>query len=504
MELNKNTFYAALKSRDPRFDGIFFTAVKTTGIYCRPVCPAVTPKLQNIHFYRCATAAEEAGFRPCLRCRPETSPGTPAWLGSSTSVSRALRLIDEGYLDNHAVEELALRLGLGSRHLNRLFREHLGSTPVALAQTRRAHFARNLLDQTGLSMAEVAFAAGFGSVRRFNTVIKKVFGMPPISLRQKSRIQVGSGSPLRFRLPYRPPYDWPGLLQFIRRRAIPGVELVSKAGYSRTISWQGMSGIIAVDHLASTHQLELQVHLPSYNNIIDLVNRVKRAFDCGADPLAIGNHLGFDPLLKNLITTSPGVRLPSAWDPFEMAIRAILGQQISVKGASTLAGRIVDKFGVSLGEKRQPGLTHLFPSPEELVRADLAEVGLTKSRTATIKSFSSAVTEGGLDFSTSQGQDHFINSLTQIKGIGPWTAHYVAMRALGEPDAFPLGDLGLEQAWAKLDPILPLADAANNWHPWRSYAAMHLWRSLAPESTGEHDERSPGSRDAYRDSDPGK
>ena len=477
------TCYAALKSRDARFDGVFFAGVTTTGIYWRPVCPANTPRRENVRFFACATAAEAAGFRPCLRCRPETGPGTPAWLGSSVSVSRALRFINEGYLDQNSVTDLAQRLGLGPRHLTRLFRAHLGATPVAIAQTRRAHFARNLLEQSTLPMVQVALAAGFGSVRRFNTVMRTVFSASPTELRARVRKGASPQGVFKFRIPYRPPFDWAALLGFLEGRAIPGVEVVENLEYRRTIHWRGQPGILRVTQAPHGHALELQVTLPQPDGLIDLVGKVRRMFDCGADPLAVANHLGRDPVLAPLVARRPGLRLPSAWDPFEMTVRAILGQQVSVKGATTMAGRLVTRCGDPLGNLCQPGLTHLFPQPRKLAGADLQGIGLTGTRVATIRHLAQALVSGDLVFQAGGGVDDFTTSLARLPGIGPWTAHYVAMRALGEPDAFPASDLGLRQALAKLDPDLPSTPQAMNaraaaWRPWRSYAALHLWQSL--------------------------
>ena len=483
MTLDQDICYLALQSRDSRFDGLFFTGVKTTGIYCRPICPAKMPLRRNVTFYSCAAAAQEAGFRPCLRCRPETSPGTPAWIGSSASVSRAVRYLNEGYLDDHAVEDLAEKLGLGARHLTRLFREHLGTTPVVMAQTRRAHFARNLLEQTRLPMTQVALAAGFGSARRFNVVMKKVFGGTPTILRQRAK---GSASPtveppclLTYRLTYRPPYNWNALLEFVSARAIPGVEHITDGKYRRTISWHGQPGIITVKPAAVGHALDLTVQLPDFTGIIDLVARVRRMFDCGADPKTINQQLETDPWLAHLVALRPGLRLPCAWDPFEMTVRAILGQQISVKGATTIAGRIVQKFGLPMPDGGQPGLTHLFPDPEVLAVADLTGLGLTEKRAATVSGFAKAVYQGELVLEAPHGVAEFESRFTALPGLGPWTAQYVAMRALGEPDAFPETDLGLKHAAQGLDQATNLSLRSENWRPWRSYAALHLWQSLA-------------------------
>ena len=473
MNLDTDICYRAVKSRDPRFDGRFFTGVKTTGIYCRPVCPAVTPRRKNVTFYSCAAAAEKAGFRPCKRCRPETSPGTPAWLGTSASVSRALRYIGEGCLDHGTVEELAARLGLGARHLTRLFEDHLGTTPVAVAQTHRVHFARNLIRETDLPMARIALAAGFGSVKRFNVLVKKVFGATPTQLRQRTETVGATGDNLVYRLAYRPPYDWDQVVGFLQGRAIPGVEAVSEDVYRRTIEMNGKGGTFEIRPLPDQDCLQLRVTVPDLDGAIGLVNRARRMFDCGADPRAIGEHLAQDSLLKSLVTRRPGLRLPSAWDPFEMTVRAILGQQISVAGATTIAGRLVERLGTPLAT-RTTGLTHLFPSPATVARGDLSGLGLTAKRAATVTNLAAEVADGRLELDAPLGVEDFVERLVALPGIGPWTAHYAAMRALGETDGFPASDLGLKHAAPGVD----LASRAETWRPWRAYAALHLWAGL--------------------------
>jgi len=470
MELDRHICYRALTTRDARFDGRFFTGVRTTGIYCRPVCPAVTPKERNVDFYACAAAAEQAGFRPCKRCRPETSPGTPAWLGTSATVSRALRLIGEGALDEGTVSDLADRLGVGSRHLTRLFHEHLGTTPVAVAQTRLVHFARNLIAQTELPMAQVALAAGFGSLRRFNVLVKGTFGDTPTGLRRRTGKSLGAG--FTCRLPYREPYDWDGLLSFLAARALPGVEEVEDGVYRRSIRWGGMAGAMAVSQPDAGH-LVLAVDLPRLDGAIALVDRVRRMFDCGADPGAIAAQLGEDSLLAPSVAKRPGLRVPCAWDPFELAVRAVVGQQISVAGARTIGGRIARRCGETSGGP----LPRLFPTATQLAAADLDGLGLTGRRIVTLQGLARAVAAGELDLDTPRGVDTFVADLCALPGIGPWTAQYIAMRGLGEPDAFPDTDLGLRKAAPGVD----LIARAEDWRPWRAYAALHLWASLGDE-----------------------
>jgi AraC family transcriptional regulator, regulatory protein of adaptative response / DNA-3-methyladenine glycosylase II len=457
--MDTKAYDRARLARDPRFDGRFFIGVTSTGIYCRPICPAPSPKPKNIRYYPSAAAAAEAGFRPCLRCRPEASPGTPAWLGASASVSRALKLIGESALDDGAgVDELAGRLGIGSRHLRRLFLRYLGATPVAVAQTRRVHFAKKLIDETSLPMAQVAMAAGFGSVRRFNATFQKLYGRTPRELRN-GHARTAEAGMYTFRLGYRPPYDWDSLIEFLAARAIPGVEFVTPAEYRRTISIDGRAGQIAVSPVIGKNILELQIRYPDPAPLFRIVERVRRIFDVGADPAEIERSLRRDPNLKELVRARPGIRVPGCWDPFEMSVRAILGQQVSVKGASTLAGRVAEKFGAAYETSR------LFPPATALADADLTTVGVTGQRARTIQELARRVAGGEVLFDGSLDADAFEQRITQLPGIGPWTAQYIAMR-LGEPDAFPAGDLHLKRSG--LD--------AEAWRPWRAYAAFYIWR----------------------------
>lgn len=486
--LDRDLCYRALLSRDPRFDGRFFTGVTTTGIYCRPICPARTPKRQNVRFFVCAAAAEEAGFRPCRRCRPDAAPGTPSWRGTSATVSRALRLIAAGALDVESVERLAERLGVGPRHLRRLFALHLGTSPAAIAATRRTHFARKLIDETRLPMTAIALDAGFSSVRRFNASIRQTFGRSPTELRRKVRSSIGpsrsrppantpSGE-LILRLPFRPPLDWPALARFLAMRATPGVEAVDEQSYRRTIRIGDAAGVIEVQPVADRCWLRLSVWMSGSAGLLHVVERVRRMFDLNADPLAIDRRLSEDPRLAPLVATHPGLRVPGAWDPFELAVRAILGQQVSVKGATTMAGRLAARFGTSLAHPMHGDLSHVFPEPEALADADLTTVGLTTARSAAIRGLARAVCEGRLKLDAAWGAERVEAELTRLPGIGPWTAQYVAMRGLQEPDAFLPGDLGLRRAVSvngKLPTQTALLEMAKPWRPWRAYAAMHLW-----------------------------
>lgn len=460
----------ARQTRDPRFDGRFFIGVKTTGVYCRPVCPVRIPLAKNVDFYPSAAAAAEAGFRPCLRCRPEASPGTPAWNGTSTTVNRGLRLIEAGALDAGDVEGLATRLGVGTRHLSRLFQQHLGASPIAIAQTRRLHFAKKLIDESNLPMSEIALAAGFGSVRRFNAVFAKTYQRSPGSLRKQRRQPESSG--LQLRLSYRPPYDWPIMLGFWAMRCIDGVEQVADGAYRRAIRVDDQTGWYELRQ-DSGNALALSVHLPGSRHLARIVSQIRRQFDLAADPLAIDQQLSSDPLLDPLVQARPGLRLPGAWDPFELGVRAILGQQISVAAARTLAGRIVEHYGVLLGQFPNGEPLYLFPPAETLAEQDFAGIGLTRKRAATLRGYARAVASGALNFDELQDADSLKDALLTLPGIGPWTAEYVAMRALAEPDAFPGTDLGLLRATGLN--AKQLQARAEAWRPWRAYAAIHLW-----------------------------
>ncbi len=473
MNLDWQVCSRARLSRDARFDGKFFIGVLTSGVYCRPVCPARTAKEKNVRYFPSAAAAAEAGFRPCLRCRPECSPGTPAWLGTPNTVSRALRLIGESGLEDGGVEVLAERLGLGSRHLRRLFLQHLGATPLAVAQTRRLHFAKKLIDETSLPMSQVALASGFGCVRRFNAGIRKVYHRTPTQIRSLARqTALQPENEYLFRLRFRPPYNWKCMLAFLAARATPGVEVVELGGYRRSISLHGSHGYFEVSLDEANSSLIARVQFGNPRSLFFIVERIRAMFDLNADWAAIVLGLRTDPALAERVDSDPGLRVPGCWDGFELAVRAILGQQITVKGATVLAGRIVRSFGQPFSTSRN--LTHLFPPPEVLADANLAGVGVTRARAETIRALARAVCDGQISFSGIVETDAFLTRLCEIPGIGEWTAQYVAMRALGEPDAFPPGDLGLLRALT-LESHRELDQRAEAWRPWRAYAAMYLW-----------------------------
>jgi AraC family transcriptional regulator, regulatory protein of adaptative response / DNA-3-methyladenine glycosylase II len=484
MDLDPHACYRAISTRDARFDGRLFIGVKTTGIYCRPICPARTPRRENLLFFPSAAAAQEAGFRPCLRCRPEAAPDLGVWRGTSNTVSRALALIEKGGLDDADVEALAERLGVGERQLRRLFRRHLGASPIAVAQTRRVLLAKHLIHETRLPMGEVALAAGFGSIRRFNETFQRLFGRPPSTLRRATA--AGPTGEVAILLPYRPPYDWPAMLAFLRARAIPGVETVSRDGYARTIEIAGAHGTVAVRPIAG-NALRATIQFPQLSALPTIVARLRRVFDLAADPEVIGAHLSEDHVLAPLVAARPGLRVAGAWDGFELAVRAVLGQQITVVAAVKLAAKLVAAYGKPLSGATpvSDGLTHVFPGAERLAVADLSSLGVVRTRAAALVSLARAVVADPEIFGPRRSLEEAILKLRALPGVGEWTAQYIAMREMREPDAFPAADVGLmrglmramvDRKGRRPSPRELLA-RAERWRPWRAYAAQHLWAS---------------------------
>jgi AraC family transcriptional regulator, regulatory protein of adaptative response / DNA-3-methyladenine glycosylase II len=488
IDMDRIACYRAISTRDARFDGRLFVGAKTTGIYCRPICPARTPKFENVSFYPSAAAAQEAGFRPCLRCRPEISPELAFWRGTSNTVSRALALIEAGGLDDDDVEGLANRLGVGARQLRRLFHRHVGASPVTVAQTRRVLLAKQLIHETSLPMAEVALAAGFNSVRRFNETFRKLFARSPVTLRHVRDRRKHEAGALSVHLAYRPPYDWDAMLSFLGARAIPGVELVSGNSYRRSIAFGGNSGVVTVTP-ADHNRIEVTIRFPDMAALPQIIARVRRVFDLAADPDAIGAHLSLDPMLAPLVAVRPGLRVPGAWDGFELAVRAIFGQQITVAAATKLLGRLVAQFGAPLpaAMRDDEELSHLFPSPARIAGADLTTLGMPGARAMAATSLAQVIAADPAIFGRGASLEQAIAKLRRLPGIGEWTAQYIAMRELREPDAFPAADVGLLRAMA-VDGRRPsppqLLSRAERWRPWRAYAALHLWEAGAQNTAG--------------------
>jgi AraC family transcriptional regulator of adaptative response / DNA-3-methyladenine glycosylase II len=483
MKLDPAACYRALLARDERHDGRFFVCVETTGVFCRPVCPARPPKFENCKFVPTAAAAAEAGFRPCLRCKPEYSPDTELWQGTSATVSRGLRLIEEGALDQGDVEGLANRLGVGERHLRRLFRQHVGATPIVVAQTRRILLAKQLIHHTDLSMTDIALASGFNSVRRFNETFRKMYDRSPAQLRRKPADDRSQTSVIKLSLPYRPPYDWEAMLGFLSKRAIPGVERVSDQRYCRTIEMGDVVGTMEAQNLPDQTSLRVTVAIPRIDNLATIIARTRHLFDLRADPIAINRALFQDSDLAPLVHQRPGLRVPGAWDGFEIAIRAILGQQISVDAATNLAGKLVDSLGTPVPESlRKEQLTRTFPNPAAFRLDRVIALGIPHKRAEAIVTLAEATVRNPHLFAAKSSLDAAVQELRSLPGIGEWTAQYIAMRVLRESDAFLAGDVALQRILAAGETrpdSQQLLARAEAWRPWRAYATLHLWTSEA-------------------------
>ena len=468
----------ARKARDPRFDGRFFIGVRTTGIYCRPVCPVKMPREENVTFFDSAAAAIEAGYRPCLRCRPESAPGMPVWRGSSSTVTRALRLINDGALDQGSVAMLCDRLGVTTRHLAELFTNHLGASAKTVARTRRLQFAKKLIDETSLTMAEIALSSGYGSVRGFNDHFVQTYSRSPGSLRKARLVSDGS---VELKVSFREPYDFQSLLEFYRIRAIPGVENVRVGNaseddacesYKRSFVLDGKSGHLSVSQ--SGNQLVCAVQGGSTSSLMRIMRKVRLMFDVDAVPEEINSVLRQDRVMRGLVKQRPGLRLPGAFDEFEIAVRAIVGQQVSVKGATTVMGRIADQYGTETEFGR------VFPAPGILADLDPASLPMPSKRARAIKLLAIAVADGELGFD--MDEQAFYEQVIAIPGIGPWTAQYICLRAYSNPDSFLHGDLVIRKVAEKILGVSSekeLINRAEAWRPWRGYAGMHLWRSSA-------------------------
>ena len=477
--LDKDLCWRMVRHRDPRFDGVFFVAVTTTGVYCRPSCPARTPNREHVRFYPTAAAAQRAGFRACKRCRPDASPGSPDWDTRADVAGRAMRLIQDGVVDRDGVGSLARRLGYGPRQLQRLLVSELGAGPLALARAHRAQAARTLLQTTSLPIADVAFAAGFSSLRQFNATIQDVFAETPTGLRMRARRPGDGVAPadvIRLRLPLRPPYDFPRLLAFLRVRAVPGVEVVEQGVYRRVLTLPRGLGVVAVRQARTEDPfLICDLELGDLRDLPTAVERVRRLCDLDADPAAVSEVLAGDGILGPLAAEMPGLRVPGAVDGAEIALRAVLGQQVSVAGARTLAGRLAEAWGEPLARARGP-LLRAFPTPERLAAADPATLRLPRARARTLLAVAELLAARRLELDPGADRDEAARILLAVRGIGPWTVGYVRMRALGDPDVFLPTDLGVRKALAAAGQSSGAAALAERWRPWRSYAVQHLWQ----------------------------
>jgi AraC family transcriptional regulator of adaptative response / DNA-3-methyladenine glycosylase II len=471
--------YEAVRGRDPRFDGVFFTAVRTTGIYCRPSCPATTPKRENVRFYPSAAAAQAAGFRACRRCRPDAVPGSAEWNLRADVIGRAMRLINDGVIDREGVSGLAARLGYSERQVQRHLVAELGAGPLALARAQRAHTARVLLQTTVLPVTDVAFAAGFASVRQFNDTIREIYAATPTELRdtaRKAERGVNGGGGISLRLAYREPYAREHVFDFIGARAIPGVEeMAGERGdrvYRRTLSFGHGTGIVEVRERPSGGAwLDCRLDLADLRGFTTAIGRVRRLFDLDADPVAVAEYFSTHPVLRPLSAKTPGLRSPGAADADEMAIRAVLGQQITVAAARRLAGRLVAARGEPLPEP-SGGLTHVFPGAEALAGADFAELGMPESRKRTLRTISRALADGSVRLDPGADRDQAQRELLELRGIGPWTAGYLRMRALSDPDVVLPGDVVIKSEMKRAG--LDRTDV-ESWHPWASYAIHYFW-----------------------------
>jgi AraC family transcriptional regulator of adaptative response / DNA-3-methyladenine glycosylase II len=473
--------YRAVQSKDPRFDGWFFTAVTTTGIYCRPSCPAMTPKRENVRFYPSAAAAQQAGFRACKRCRPDASPGSPEWNARADVVARAMRLIADGTIDREGVTGVASRVGYSIRQLQRQMLSEVGAAPLALARAQRAQNARILIETTSLSFTEVAFGAGFTSIRQFNDTVRAVFSMTPTEMRRRwrrePRTTKASAEQLTLRLPFRPPFHAEGVLGHLAATAVPGVEEWTTGSYRRTLRLPHGPAVVTLSPLAGHVQCGLRV--TDLRDVSAAVARCRRLLDLDADPVAVDLLLSADDVFAPLINKAPGRRVPRTVDASELALRAVIGQQVSTAGARTVSGRLTAAAGTPLPAP-DGGLTHLFPTPEALLGLDDKAFPMPAARRETLRRLSVALAEGDLCLDTGADWTDAARFLGSLQGIGPWTASIICMRGLGDPDAFPAGDLGVVSAARALG--LPdgrrLEDYSQRWRPWRAYATQYLWGAL--------------------------
>ncbi len=493
MEIDADACYRAVLARDCRFDGRFYTAVRTTGIFCRPICPAPTPKRGNVQFYPSAAAAQAAGYRPCLRCRPERAPAAGEISERPELLQRALKLIERGWLDGGSIGQLAGQLAVGERQLRRLFDRHLGAAPIQIAQSRRLLLAKQLIQDSALPMTEVAFAAGFGSLRRFNEAFCSAYQVAPASWRRQLRSEqlvqrspqdgTTTVSPFVLRLYHRPPLDWPTLLHFYAVRALDGIERIKDQTYWRALLIADAPVVVAISVGGADH-LRVQVHAHSLSNLPALLARLRQVFDLGCDPVAITNALEGDARLGPLLADRSDLRVPGGWGGFELAVRAVLGQQVTVTQAIRLTGLLVARLGSPLPPDlaATSGLRRCFPTAAQVADADLSFLPMPGARQQALQILARAVLERPQLLQPGPSLTAAIDGLLAIDGIGPWTAHYIALRELREPDAFPASDAGLLRAWQKLTGIRPtpiqLTAQAESWRPWRAYAAQLLWDSL--------------------------
>jgi AraC family transcriptional regulator of adaptative response / DNA-3-methyladenine glycosylase II len=494
--------YQAAASKDARFDGVFFTAVRTTGIYCRPCCPAITPKRPNVTFYPTAAAAQQAGYRACKRCRPDASPGSPDWNVRSDVAGRAMRLIADGIVDRDGVPGLAARLGYSPRQVGRVLAAEVGAGPLALARAQRARTARILVETTTLPMGDIAFAAGFASIRQFNATMLEVYDTAPSVLRERAErrrsspkgkaVEPEAAGALCLRLPFRPPIDLDRVFGYLGARAVPGVEVVTATEYARTISLPNGPGVARLRIVPGQNWVECSLALADLRDVTAAVQRCRRLLDLDADPLAISGFLASDPVIGPLAVACTGRRSVGAVDGDEIALRAVLGQQVSVAAARRLAGRLAALHGgplpASSGDAGSEALTHVFPDVATIAALDPGTLPMPRSRARALVGLAGALASGAVCLHPGADREEAAARLVALPGIGPWTAGYVGMRALSDPDAFPPGDAGVLRALRALGHVVgPGSDTgtAQAWRPWRSYAVHHLWATLEAGTKAE-------------------
>jgi AraC family transcriptional regulator of adaptative response / DNA-3-methyladenine glycosylase II len=473
--------YRAVQSRDARFDGWFVTAVNTTGIYCRPSCPARTPKPTNLTFFPTAAAAQRAGYRACKRCRPDASPGSPEWNARQDVVARAMRLIADGVVDRGGVPGLAMRLGYSQRQLERLLVSELGAGPLAIARAQRSQTARVLIETTTMPFGEVAFGAGFSSIRQFNDTVQSVFAVTPTEMRRRS-IQadaIPTVGEIQLRLPYREPFDPAGVFDHLAANAVPGLEELREGAFRRTLRLPHGPGLVALR--PGGGHVSLKVHLHDNRDLTTAIARCRRLLDLDADPEAVTAHLSEDPALTTVVNDRPGQRLPGTVDPHELAIRVVIGQQVSLGAAATHSRRLTETHGTPIASSiavHDGSLTHLFPTSEVLAELDPTTLAMPRSRARAVVDLARSLAQGKVDLDPGSDPARSRHQLASIAGIGPWTCEMVALRGLGDPDAFPATDLGVTRTAACLGlptKAGPLTAHAETWRPWRSYAVTHLW-----------------------------
>jgi AraC family transcriptional regulator of adaptative response / DNA-3-methyladenine glycosylase II len=469
--------YRAVLGKDARFDGVFFTGVRTTGIYCRPSCPAMTPRRTNVAFYRTAAAAQRAGFRACRRCRPDTTPGSPQWDVHADLAGRAMRMIADGVVDREGVGGLAARTGYTPRHLGRVLSDQLGAGPLALARAQRAHTARILIETTDVRFVDIAFAAGFSSVRQFNDTVRQVYGAPPSALRASGRGRQHRGSPagtIAVSLALRQPFDAVSLLSFLQVRSVTGVEECDEQTYARTMRLP--HGPARVRLTPGADRVACELDLSDLRDLSAAVERCRRLLDLDADPVVIDTQLAADDLLGPHLSKHPGLRVPGHVDGFELAVRAVVGQQVSVAAARGTAARLVTSYGEPV--EATGGLTHLFPTADAIAAADPEDLPMPRSRGRALCALASAVVRGDLVLDRGADRAEVRQALVALPGVGPWTAGYIAMRALGDPDVFLSGDAGVRHGLTRLGATGAFEQdaASTRWSPWRSYALMHIWK----------------------------